>query len=98
MEMKNNERSLENARTDYELYVDMIATEFSEIVPAENITAFAMRLCDVMLRTFDDHPKWVHLYKHARRRRTRNKYKNLLYSQMLKALASVENWNEEERE
>lgn len=38
---------------------------------------------DYMLCVVNDNPKWWHLYKHAKKRRTRKKYRNRLMRQLL---------------
>lgn len=46
------------------------------------------RIVDAMLYNANDHPKWWHLYKHARKWRTRKKYKRLLMKQLCSKLAA----------
>lgn len=46
-------------------------------------------LVDAMLYNANDHPKWWHLYKHAKKRRTRKKYRRLLMQQLTRKLAAA---------
>lgn len=46
-------------------------------------------LVDAMLYNANDRPKWWHLYKHAKKRRTRKKYRRLLMQQLTRKLAAV---------
>lgn len=55
-----------------------LAKELSKIWG--NITDSFM---DYMLWVVNDNPKWWHLYKHAKKRRTRKKYRNRLMRQLL---------------
>ncbi|WP_455619605.1 hypothetical protein [Eisenbergiella sp.] len=48
----------------------------------------ARQFMDAMLRRTTTHPKWWHLYKHAKKYRVRKKYKRLLQREFLKALAA----------
>ena len=49
---------------------------------------------DYMLYAANERPKWWHLYKHAKKARTRKKYRRLLMKQLLNKLAAT---NETER-
>ena len=51
---------------------------------AESLSKFM----DAMLYSVNTHPKWWHLYKHARKWRTRKKYKRLLMKQLCSRLAA----------
>ena len=44
---------------------------------------------DAMLYNANDRPKWWHLYKHAKKRRTRKKYRRLLTQQLTRKLATA---------
>lgn len=44
---------------------------------------------DTMLYNANDRPKWWHLYKHAKKRRTRKKYRRLLMQQLTRKLAAA---------
>lgn len=44
---------------------------------------------DAMLYNANDRPKWWHLYKHAKKRRTRKKYRRLLMKQLTRKLAAA---------
>lgn len=44
---------------------------------------------DAMLYNANDRPKWWHLYKHAKKRRTRKKYRRLLMQQLTRKLAAA---------
>ena len=46
-------------------------------------------LVDAMLYNANDRPKWWHLYKHAKKRRTRKKYRRLLMQQLTRKLAAA---------
>lgn len=48
----------------------------------------ARQFTDAMLHGTTAHPKWWHLYKHAKKYRVRKKYKRLLQREFLKALAA----------
>lgn len=49
----------------------------------------AASFVDFMLYHANDHPKWWHLYKHAKKARTRKKYRRLLMTQLSTKLAAV---------
>lgn len=49
----------------------------------------AASFVDFMLYHANDHPKWWHLYKHAKKARTRKKYRRLLMRQLSAKLAAV---------
>lgn len=49
----------------------------------------AARFVDFMLYHANDHPKWWHLYKHAKKARTRKKYKRRLMRQLTEKLAAA---------
>ena len=44
---------------------------------------------DRMLYAANDHPKWWHLYKHAKKARTRKKYRRRLVQQLLRKLEAA---------
>lgn len=46
-------------------------------------------LLDSMMYHANDNPKWWHLYKHAKKRRTRKKYRNRLMKQLLRKLEAA---------
>ena len=46
-------------------------------------------LMDRMLYAANDNPKWWHLYKHAKKYRTRKKYRRLLMKQLLRKLEAA---------
>ena len=46
-------------------------------------------LVDAVLYNANDRPKWWHLYKHAKKRRTRKKYRRLLMKQLTRKLAAA---------
>lgn len=46
-------------------------------------------LVDAMLYNANDRPKWWHLYKHAKKRRTCKKYRRLLMQQLTRKLAAA---------
>lgn len=52
---------------------------------AEAVSGFV----DTMLYNANDRPKWWHLYKHAKKRRTRKKYRRLLMQQLTRKLAAA---------
>lgn len=47
------------------------------------VTEKSKQLVDVLLYVTNDNPKWWHLYKYAKKARTRKKYRHLLMKQML---------------
>lgn len=53
-------------------------------------------LADNLLYAANDHPKWWHYYKHAKKARTRKKYRRLLIKQLHRKLANVGNLTQEE--
>lgn len=59
--------------------------------------AAAVRHCmDNLLYAANDHPKWWHYYKHAKKARTRKKYRRLLIKQLHEKLANGGNLTQEE--
>lgn len=46
----------------------------------------ASNLVEASLYTANDNPRWWHLYKHAKKARTRKKYRRLLMKQLLEQL------------
>ena len=50
---------------------------------------WADKCMDAMLYNANDRPKWWHLYKHAKKRRTRKKYRRLLMQQLTRKLAAA---------
>ena len=49
----------------------------------------AGKFVDAMLRTANDHPKWWHYYKHAKKRRVRKKYRRRLEKQLYSKLLAA---------
>lgn len=47
------------------------------------------KFVDAMLYKANDHPKWWHLYKHAKKARTRKKYRRRLMQQLTAKLAAA---------
>ena len=47
------------------------------------------KIVDTLLRIVNDNPKWWHLYKHAKKYRTRKKYRNRLMQQLRSVLRAV---------
>ena len=46
-------------------------------------------LMDAILYAANDNPKWWHLYRHAKKYRTRKKYRRLLMQQLLSKLSAA---------
>ena len=57
---------------------------------ARAITPTFHRTWDALLRSANDNPKWWHLYKYAKKARTRNKYRRKLQRQLLSKLIVAE--------
>lgn len=53
------------------------------------IGRIAGKCMDIILYNANDHPKWWHLYKHAKKRRTHKKYRRLLMQQLTRKLAAA---------
>lgn len=68
--------------------LSVVAEAFAEIgrKVSHKLKIFGTGLVDELLYAANDNPKWWHLYKHAKKARTRKKYKNKLYRQYLKKL------------
>ena len=49
----------------------------------------ASDLVDSLLYTANEYPKWWHLYKHAKKARTRKKYRRRLMQQLLRKLEAA---------
>lgn len=67
--------------------LDAIARDIQKntAVVAKTINDFV----DTMLYNANDHPKWWHLYKHAKKARTRKKYRRRLMRQLTAKLAAA---------
>lgn len=46
------------------------------------IELFVDEAMNALLRAANDHPKWWHLYRHAKKARTRKKYRRLLMQEL----------------
>lgn len=66
--------------------LSVVAEAFSKIGRklSENIKRNGAALVDALLYANNDNPKWWHLYKHAKKARTRKKYRNKLLKQYLR--------------
>ncbi len=53
------------------------------------IARIAGKCMDIILYNANGLPKWWHLYKHAKKRRTRKKYRRLLMQQLTRKLAAA---------
>ena len=60
------------------------AGEFAKIA-AESLSKFM----DAMLYSVNTHPKWWHLYKHAKKYRVRKKYRKRLMQQLIESLRAA---------
>lgn len=60
------------------------AGEFAKIA-AESLSKFM----DAMLYSVNTHPKWWHLYKHAKKYRVRKKYRKRLMQQLVESLRAA---------
>lgn len=65
-------------------YAAKKAREFAKIA-AESLSKFM----DAMLYSVNTHPKWWHLYKHAKKYRVRKKYRKRLMQQLVESLRAV---------
>lgn len=61
-----------------------VAGEFAKIA-AESLSKFM----DAMLYSVNAHPKWWHLYKHAKKYRVRKKYRKRLMQQLIESLRAA---------
>lgn len=50
---------------------------------------FVKEATDALLKAANNHPKWWHLYRYAKKGRTRKKYKRLLMRQVVATLAAA---------
>lgn len=57
-------------------------------------TETANTVMDRMLYEANDNPRWWYLYKHAKRRRTRKKYRRLLMKQLHRKLEAAQKYKE----
>lgn len=53
---------------------------------ANVVTKIVNNIVDKLLHFTNDNPKWWHLYKHAKKYRTRKKYRNRLMRKLLSTL------------
>lgn len=60
------------------------AREFAKLA-AESLSKFM----DAMLYSVNTHPKWWHLYKHAKKHRVRKKYRKRLMRQLIESLRAA---------
>ena len=68
-------------------FADWAADVFRKVTAATAKTA--SDLVDSLLYTANEHPKWWHLYKHAKKARTRKKYRRRLMQQLLRKLEAA---------
>ena len=66
--------------------LSVVAEAFAEIgrKVSRQLKVFGTGLVDELLYEANDNPKWWHLYKHAKKARTRKKYRNKLFKQYLR--------------
>lgn len=57
---------------------------------ASIVTEKAAKLIEAEMYYANDNPRWWHLYKHAKKARTRKKYRRLLMKQLLRNLNDAE--------
>lgn len=57
-------------------------------------TEKASKLIEAEMYYANDNPRWWHLYKHAKKARTRKKYRRLLMKQLLRNLRDAEKMKE----
>lgn len=72
-------------------WIDETVKAFHKFVAAIGKAAAEVvdKFVDAMLYQANDRPKWWHLYKHAKKRRTRKKYRRLLMQQLTRKLAAA---------
>lgn len=58
------------------------------------VTEKASKLVEAEMYYANDNPRWWHLYKHAKKARTRKKYRRLLMKQLLRNLRDAEKMKE----
>lgn len=68
-------------------FADWAADVLRKVAAATAKTA--SDLVDSLLYTANEHPKWWHLYKHAKKARTRKKYRRRLMQQLLRKLEAA---------
>lgn len=68
-------------------FTDWAADVLRKVAAATAKTA--SDLVDSLLYTANEHPKWWHLYKHAKKARTRKKYRRRLMQQLLRKLEAA---------
>lgn len=80
-------KAFEGALEFVQKLADWIGVSFRKAVGY--IGKSAACLADFLLYHANDRPKWWHLYKHAKKARTRKKYRRLLMQQLTAKLAAV---------
>lgn len=68
-------------------FADWAADVLRKVAAATAKTA--SDLVDSLLYTANEHPKWWRLYKHAKKARTRKKYRRRLMQQLLRKLEAA---------
>lgn len=58
------------------------------------IERFVNEAVDALLRWTNDHPKWWHLYRYAKKARTRKKYRRRLMQQLVSNLEAAQKCKE----
>lgn len=61
---------------------------------AEAATTTANDFMERLLYEANDNPRWWHLYKHAKKYRTRKKYRRLLMKQLIRKLEAAQKYKE----
>lgn len=71
--------------------LSVVAEAFAEIgrKVSRQLKVFGTGLVDELLYEANDNPKYWHLYKHAKKARTRKKYRNKLFRQYLKKVEAA---------
>ena len=66
--------------------LEVVAVAVAEIgrKVSRQLKVFGNGVVDEILYRANDNPKWWHLYKHAKKARTRKKYRNKLFKQYLR--------------
>ena len=76
--------TIEKLKQAFRQIGEQLTQTFKKI--AENMRKNMDMCIDTMLYNANDNPKWWHLYKHAKKWRTRKKYRKKLMQQLLRKL------------
>lgn len=71
--------------------IQKLAEQLAEMArtAAQIVRDYVSKFVDALLYNANDHPKWWHLYKHAKKARTRKKYRRRLMQQLVTKLAAA---------